>query len=433
MSSIYKKTNGALKRVADSQGILVPKQADWMRFLGAASTTGASANSGVSPTLSYYNGKNWIENGKIKIPVSGVYAMKFYFNALNTDGLYTVGSILVNGVSVGEMNASPVGGSTGPFGKGCANSIVYHFEAGDIVEPRCNANIASTAFSAGSGTIAKISQEIPDIYTDATRLPQMFMGAPDYAQMETTNRITAATSTWTVERDGYVRFQINAAPTVTVTFMINGKSVSLASNYWSSQGCVTAGVLPVIKGDVISIANGENASSYTAFWNCYFIPPKSTAGMGVTGADLVSSLDQGKVAIDADTHTMSVNDNYPAVGVEQNTGKRWIDGSPIYCQAFTGNIVAAANTSIYTGIGTLPVGSLLIDVKGMWKRGDSYKWIVNSMFTGNNAVPTSTNVTRSTVYMEDITGIIMFSSISEVARTGTSNNGYQIVIYYTKP
>ena len=101
---------------------------------------------------------------------------------------------------------------------------------------------------------------------------------PDYANMESTNRISANGGTWTVDRVGYIYFSAlfsSALGTGAVQVQINGKVVRLEGNTNISEatGGITGSILQVGKNDVVSISSygANNAISNIV---CYFIPPR---------------------------------------------------------------------------------------------------------------------------------------------------------------
>ena len=92
---------------------------------------------------------------------------------------------------------------------------------------------------------------------------------PDYAAMESTNRITANNGMWTVDRNGFVKVQGSWYRTPGLTIKINNTTVCSIDGASSTAGqnIIHHMILPVAIGDVISIA------AYAA-WGCYYIPPR---------------------------------------------------------------------------------------------------------------------------------------------------------------
>jgi hypothetical protein len=64
------------------------------------------------------------------------------------------------------------------------------------------------------------------------------------------------------------------------------------------------------------------------------------------------------------------------------TGKKWIDGKPIYRRVFSGNIEASANSYVYTELisSTSFAAGSLINSGGWWQQGDvSVKRSINTV------------------------------------------------------
>ena len=139
-----------------------------------------------------------------------------------------------------------------------------------------------------------------------------FMVVPDYANMETVNRITAVGGSWTADRSGFVKIHgIGKEGTGTDSFRININEELVSINRTQAQdGTATAAkmlihseILPIAKGDVISIASAYNNSL-----GCYFIPPKFIK------KELPVVVEKnGSYSLD-----------------EVRTADTWIDGKPIY-------------------------------------------------------------------------------------------------------
>ena len=97
-----------------------------------------------------------------------------------------------------------------------------------------------------------------------------FTTIPDYAAIETVNRISALNQTWTADRDGFVLLRGTNADNATLTWQINGTTVQSHGMYTVSMS-LTAGVHPVKAGDVVSCA--VNVGSATGL-GCFYIPPR---------------------------------------------------------------------------------------------------------------------------------------------------------------
>jgi len=88
------------------------------------------------------------------------------------------------------------------------------------------------------------------------------MWVPDYANMESTNRITTVTGSWTVDRDGFVFVGgMFGGSGEGISFKVNGKSIFNANSGDS--------ILVVKKGDVVQ---GDMTGSIGNI-HCNFIPP----------------------------------------------------------------------------------------------------------------------------------------------------------------
>ena len=94
---------------------------------------------------------------------------------------------------------------------------------------------------------------------------------PDYANMETQNRITSWGGTWTADRTGFVCCQFgNGSSGLAGSVSINDAGCD--SIITSGGGHATKTVLAVAAGDVVKIG-GANYGNVTP--RCYFIPPKT--------------------------------------------------------------------------------------------------------------------------------------------------------------
>jgi hypothetical protein len=109
------------------------------------------------------------------------------------------------------------------------------------------------------------------------------MATPNYAAMETTNRITANGGSWTADRTGWVRWQLHANNALANTplncrLLINGQVVDSGGD---SDGMVHhyfGGTAQVSEGDVVTISAVGDTNSTSDVANvdsvhCYFIPP----------------------------------------------------------------------------------------------------------------------------------------------------------------
>jgi len=152
---------------------------------------------------------------------------------------------------------------------------------------------------------------------------QFAVNIPDYANMETTNRITANNGSWTVTQNGFVVCTSQAdfadASTNNGSFQIfiNNKLIHRAGRFNTGWNQVISEVppIPVKAGDVVRIAWQSTTGISNDVYACYFIPP---------------------VKIQAPIITPSTT--------EADTGKKWFNGKKIYCRAFTGEVITEANT-----------------------------------------------------------------------------------------
>jgi hypothetical protein len=141
---------------------------------------------------------------------------------------------------------------------------------------------------------------------------------------------------------------------------------------------------------------------------------------------LASSNDPGKVKIDPDTGTMTVNNSYSTS--EQATGETWIDGKPIYRRVFTGTITAAVNELVTTNLidGTANI-KMLVAVGGEIQHysDDNAGFAVgNPIITGSDSYPKL----GSSILRTNTNGLNLYSR-SAWAR---SDDPYIVWVEYTK-
>jgi len=97
--------------------------------------------------------------------------------------------------------------------------------------------------------------------------PTSIMAAPDYARMESTNRITSSGGSWTVEKDGYAAISTSGSHVKVYEIYINEQLIeSMSNNGSNTYVSGVGGVYPVSKGDTIRVI-GQNV-------RCHFIPPR---------------------------------------------------------------------------------------------------------------------------------------------------------------
>jgi len=211
---------------------------------------------------------------------------------------------------------------------------------------------------------------------------------PDYANMESINRITTNGGTWTADRDGFV-----STTGAGVTWN-NGQLVVKINNKVVIEGLsgqYRGAPLPVKAGDVITI-------TWSGSWTgagCYFIPPQA----------ILPPL---------------VNMNYSTTEID--TGKKWIDGKTIYRQVFTGTITAASNvTNVQNNLGTGI--DKVIDCGGFFSTASGIKRAVGTTQSNDGTTITITSMVAAQ------SGVLYLHSKDDQART---NSPYEIWVEYTK-
>jgi hypothetical protein len=142
---------------------------------------------------------------------------------------------------------------------------------------------------------------------------------PDYANMETVNRITANNGTWTVDRNGFVRAGVNhsgtnsgqtwASPVVYINNILVGAAYCLDTGNISGY----TGIFPVRKGDIVKLST--NTAGGTTNFFCNYIPP------AFIKKELPVIVEKnGSYSLD-----------------EVKTADTWINGKPIYKRTYTVN------------------------------------------------------------------------------------------------
>jgi hypothetical protein len=178
-------------------------------------------------------------------------------------------------------------------------------------------------------------------YNDPT---SQLITVPDYENEETTNRITTNGGSWTVDRVGYVRCNIQGRLNSygSAQILVNNKSVAAVSDE-NSSWITNAAVVPVSVGDVVKlqITNGAGAPSNVST-SCLFIPPKFIQK----------------------TLPVVVEKNGSYSLEEIKTAETWIDGRPIYKKTIN---YTPPNISSCTSAIMGDVTSLLGDVKKLIK------------------------------------------------------------------
>jgi hypothetical protein len=143
-----------------------------------------------------------------------------------------------------------------------------------------------------------------------------FDGGPDYAKIETVNRVTSVTGSgyayrtniWTVEKDGYAECRlVTTESAYGMEILVNNTWVFGNTTRNALSGDTTTYTVKISAGDKIQI--GGNISSLSAYF-MYFIPPREPQPIFVEGADIQSSIDIGKATIDAVDKTISIAGEY---------------------------------------------------------------------------------------------------------------------------
>jgi hypothetical protein len=233
---------------------------------------------------------------------------------------------------------------------------------------------------------------------------------PDYAKIESTNRITDTNQSWTVVSTGFIYVRIfNTIVDNAVIRVNNGQVMNIAGSFYYTP---FTGIFPVKAGDIVSStglaasADGTNRTAYSV----QFIPPVYSTPptpIVVEGGDYAYS-----------EQPVMVNDNGT---LRQQT---YADGKPIYRQSFKGNIVVGANTSAQITLIPNMSGDIV-----------SYGgWVNNG--TGNHlsviAAQGSTSLVRSMLYKYAGSNDLIFQTVSTYDRSTGTDNDYDIWVEYTK-
>jgi hypothetical protein len=156
---------------------------------------------------------------------------------------------------------------------------VFPVKAGDVL--RVEVHTAQESVSAAQSVVCHF---IPPKYiftranTASEHLQNVVVNCtPDYANVETTNRISANNGTWTVDRDGYVVCGMGGTSVNSGSVSVN--DVKVARIYSTGGSTLGAALLAVKTGDIVKITSpyspGETAAPAHGI-SCYFIPPKYT-------------------------------------------------------------------------------------------------------------------------------------------------------------
>jgi hypothetical protein len=293
----------------------------------------------------------------------------------------------------------------------------------DGLEPDTNKDIRLTYTYSTETAYEADKNNVPDgarvVIQDKYPDNHIMIERPDYALQETINRISVNNGTWTVDRTGFIYFNIRAftfLSSESLVFYVNNKPVDSGQcNQNVSSGSPflnrISGVVPVTVGDVVRVYVSATATFNNS--EVYFIPPKYEAQLQpkiVAGIDSDYSLTEQPV-MKWDPFTATVNQ------------KKDCDGRPIWERTFTGNIVAAANTGVMTTLIASGVHTYL-DYFGSWRQGSDARY--------RPFVYTGTATLEVKAYPSIDAGHLFIYSISGSGRSGTTNNDYRITIRYTK-
>ena len=169
----------------------------------------------------------------------------------------------------------------------------------------------------------------PDMIKNIVRSNELLtMGPPDYKNMESINRISTNGGTWTVIRDGYVCVQVTASTSdQSVLHIINGHIVGTGMGDIGTPDRGVTSVYAVKKDDVVKLAT--QTGSYFGSSFCFFVPPVLNPPVYFESFPM----------LDYST-------------VEQETGRRDVNGKMIYQRSFVWNNPATIPTQWQTLVTT---------------------------------------------------------------------------------
>jgi hypothetical protein len=225
------------------------------------------------------------------------------------------------------------------------------------------------------GSLAPAGFAVPDV-----------LMTPDYANMETVNRITVNDGTWTVDRAGFVQCKGNShgSGVENAAVYINEKMVSFVGSGRSGDGTFTnnmvtnVATLPVVAGDVVRI-HVENTPAPEADAtpiSCYFIPPKFASV-----AEPVVSEDWMNVAMVPDYANAETVNRIPKETLASNTNSKF--GS------WTADRTGYVNCILYALSDAAHV-SLVISINGKYMYVSGKDGPVNMTSYYSNTVPVKT-------------------------------------------
>jgi hypothetical protein len=224
-----------------------------------------------------------------------------------------------------------------------------------------------------------------------------FMIVPDYANQETTNRISTNNGTWTADRTGFVVGSAYAQSSGTFRWFVNNKIAARISQYNANWGCAT-NPIPVKKGDVVKFTVSEGSLS----GNCdlYFIPP----------------------AFIKKEMPVIVEKNGSYSLEEVKTADTWIDGKPIYKKSFNfGTKTFAANSKGSILDNAFPANDVETVVKQSFSATDGW-----SNLTGSPSWTDRVDESGFTFFLS------MSNSIQHRTKTASTLTNLIFTIEYTK-
>jgi hypothetical protein len=177
------------------------------------------------------------------------------------------------------------------------------------------------------------------VITDGNDVEYNYFAVPDYENIETISRITTIDGDWTANRTGYVKIAavITSSAVAHRVYALLGTSaenrVEIAgsgNNTGGTESLRLSGVYKIEKDQTIWVLRSSGTSFVGV--NCYFIPPKFVR----KAPPVVVEEPNGSYKYE-----------------EVDTGKTWVDGTPIYRKCYGGTFTP-------TGAATGP-SSFVID------------------------------------------------------------------------
>jgi hypothetical protein len=298
MAKEYIKKDDNLIPIADTQGLLIPASARGCigKFTGPLTIASGSANI----TYSYDSGENWIVDGGIKAPKTGMYIVS---EALNTEGSgterVTACRILKNNSQVGQ-SYQLTANQAGDWSSYCNSTQIYCNE-GDILKFNVNMYTGTNLVVNNSWLcVTLVEQIVPDIIAnkgalvsnpapggvslDAETGKLWANTKPDYSNQRATPVINFSgtgevNQTWVVDENGWVRFTTQATnATGTISWLaqmvtVNGKTVHYFMSFPSQAGWNVPmfGLVPVSKGNTLALYH--NSGGFDSVVSTAFIIP----------------------------------------------------------------------------------------------------------------------------------------------------------------